>query len=48
MWRWGLTCIVVGSLLNIIGLEIISWLAIILGILFFIIGLFHKESRWDL
>ena len=43
MLRWGLTCIAVGSLLNIIGFEIISWLAIIPGILFFILGIFNRD-----
>ena len=44
MWRWGITCIVVGVILNFIGLEILSMLAIIPGVLFFILGLFYKES----
>ena len=38
MARWGITCIVVGSLFVFGGLEFIGWLAIIPGILFVGLG----------
>jgi len=44
MWRWGITCIVVGLIFNLIGLEILSMFAIIPGILFFVLGLFYKDQ----
>lgn len=44
MWRWGITCILVGVILNFVGLEILSMFAIMPGVLFFIIGLFYKEQ----
>ena len=47
MWRWGITCIVVGIILNLIGLEILSMFAIIPGIFFFIFGLLMVLKHGD-